>query len=438
MLTREDNERVVRVGPGTEMGNLMRQYWVPALASSELPGPDCDPVRVLLLGEQLVAFRDTSGRVGLLAHSCPHRGASLYFGRNEDCGLRCVYHGWKFDVEGNCADMPNEPAESNFRTKVKAVAYPCQERGGVIWAYLGPRAVPPPLPDIEATMLAEGEYGLRPVQQQANWLQVLEGDIDTSHFGFLHMGSIKWQDQPEGTFGHYALKDRAPRYKVIDTPYGTMYGAYRGAEPGHYYWRIAQFLFPFYSMAPGGVLGLTRMLIARVPMDDEHTMNFFWFASPGRAGPSRPRPQDDRTAYLPNAPDWYGRWRTKANLGNDFLIDRDQQRANAGNVGFTGLAGQLQDQAIVESMGPVFDRSQEHLGTADAMIIRTRKRMLDAASALAERGTAPPGVDEPEVYRVRSGGVVLPVEADWIEATRGLVAAFVDHPELDPSVGANA
>src|SRR5947209_4668148 len=160
MLTKQDNELVSRVGPGSLMGNLMRQYWIPALLSTELPGPDSDPVRVMLLGEKLIAFRDSNGRVGLLANNCPHRGASLYYGRNEDCGLRCVYHGWKFDVTGACVDMPNEPAESNFKTRVRATAYPCRERSGVIWTYMGPREAPPPMPDIEPNMLEEGEYSV--------------------------------------------------------------------------------------------------------------------------------------------------------------------------------------------------------------------------------------------------------------------------------------
>src|SRR5215208_4993228 len=154
MLTREENELLTRIGPGTPMGELLRQYWVPALLSEELPEPDGVPVRVTLLGEELVAFRDSEGRVGLVDAHCPHRGASLFFGRNEECGIRCVYHGWKFDVAGNCVDMPSEPAESNFKHKVHARAYPAHERNGIIWAYMGPREVPPPLPDIEANLMA--------------------------------------------------------------------------------------------------------------------------------------------------------------------------------------------------------------------------------------------------------------------------------------------
>jgi phenylpropionate dioxygenase-like ring-hydroxylating dioxygenase large terminal subunit len=243
MLATHDNELVTRVGPGTPMGKLMRQYWLPAMLSSELPAPDSDPVRVRLLGEQLIAFRDSTGQVGLLANNCPHRGASLFFGRNEDAGLRCVYHGWKFDVSGTCTDMPNEPAESDFRTRVKAVAYPCRERGGIVWTYMGPRAEPPPLPDLEPNMLPTDQLVVTAIQRECNWLQGLEGDLDTSHLAFLHLGAVDPERTTPGTFAHYTVKDRAPRYSVVDTEYGAMYGAYRPADAGRLYWRLAQFLF---------------------------------------------------------------------------------------------------------------------------------------------------------------------------------------------------
>src|SRR3954454_13944787 len=202
MLSVQDNELLCRVGPGTVMGGFMRQYWIPALLSAELPAPDSDPIRVLLLGEQLIAFRDTLGKVGLLQNNCPHRGASLFFGRNEEAGLRCVYHGWKFETQGNCVDMPNEPAESDFKHKVKATAYATYERGGVVWAYLGPQqSAPPPLPDLEANMVADAQAGA--VQMEANYFQILEGTIDTVHAGFLHRGAMHADEQPPGTFAEY-------------------------------------------------------------------------------------------------------------------------------------------------------------------------------------------------------------------------------------------
>src|SRR5438874_4646485 len=177
MLSPAENALLTQTNAGTPMGELFRRFWLPAMLPSELPRADSDPVRLRLLGEDLIAFRDTNGAIGVIQNNCPHRGASLFFGRNEEAGIRCVYHGWKFDVDGNCIDMPNEPAESDFRTKVKAVAYPTLERGGIVWAYLGPRQQPPPLPDLEGNMLPGAQAWA--YSQRANWFQILEGHIDT-------------------------------------------------------------------------------------------------------------------------------------------------------------------------------------------------------------------------------------------------------------------
>jgi phthalate 4,5-dioxygenase len=433
MLSTEDNQAVSRVGPGTLMGNLMRQYWIPAMLSSELPTPDSDPVRVLLLGEKLIAFRDTNGRIGLMDHNCPHRGASLFFGRNEECGLRCVYHGWKFSADGTCVDMPNEPAESDFKSKVRARAYPTQERGGVVWTYLGPRTEPPPLPDLEPNSIDDSEELLDAIQRECNWLQALEGDIDTSHFSFLHFGAQTVEQARPGTFQYYALKDRAPRYSVLDTDYGAMYGAYRPAQPGYLYWRIASFLFPFYAMIPPGVLGNQIVCRAWVPMDDEHTMFFNMQAGRTRrpVGPVGPHGITG-LEKLPNTTDWYGRFRLVSDARNDYRIDRQRQRER---LSFTGIPGiHTEDQAVTESMGPIYDRSSEHLSSADVMVIRVRRRLLEAARALAEDGTVPYSVEHPDVYRQRSGGVILPEDADWVDATAELRKAYVNHPGIDAAL----
>ena len=410
----------------------MRQYWVPAALSSELPEPDGAPLRVRLLGEDLIAFRVSSGAVGLIQNSCPHRGASLFYGRNEAEGLRCVYHGWKFDVGGRCVDMPIEPAESNFKQKVRAVTYPCVERGGLIWTYLGPRPTPPPMPELEATMLTDNR--IQVYQRDCNWMQALEGDIDTGHTVYLHLGGVDASEVPPDSWARYALADRAPRYEVTDTDSGVMYGAYRPAEADTNYWRIANFLFPFYAMIPTGVLGLEVRVRAWVPMDDAHTLAFLITHGapppPRNAGRQAVAPPET----LPNTTDWYGRFRCAADGTNDYLIDRKAQKT----VSFTGIGSiHLQDQAVTESMGPVYDRTREHLGTSDAMVIRTRKRLLDAARALRDRGQIPPGVDDPRVYAVRSGGVVLPRGADWIEATQKLRTAWTEHPGLTRSVLGN-
>jgi len=424
MLTDADNELVCRVGPGTLMGNLMRQYWIPGMLSSELPGPDCDPVRVKLLGEELIAFRDTEGRIGMIQSFCPHRGASLFYARNEEGGLRCVYHGWKFDVDGNCLDMMSEPVETDFRHKVKALTYPCQERNGAVWVYMGPEEELPLLPDIEANM-AEGYHTLA-MEHDHNWLQVLEGTIDTIHAGILHAGATRWEDQPEGSFNHYYLKNRKADFAILDTEAGTCMGTSRDGPPGMDYWRIAQFLMPFYGISPTGGgfqgKGVPSSLTAAVPMDDEHTLYVHFIA----------KSANDHYELQPNNTDWYGRFRPVEQSSNDFGLDRNLQRnskLNSGGRSYTGIPkGRHQDRAMTSSMGTIYDRSHEHLGTSDSQIIRTRRSLINAAINLAETGEAPLGVHNPEFYRVRTGEVFLPKGADWVKETSQLRKAFVEHP----------
>jgi len=333
-------------------------------------------------------------------------------------------------VRGQCVDMPSEPVDSTYASKVRATAYPCVERGGLIWAYLGPRSTPPPLPDLEPNMLAGSS--LQIYQRECNWVQALEGDIDTCHTVFLHLGHVAADDTPPGTFARYALTDRAPRYEVADTDFGVVYGAYRPAEADTHYWRMANFLFPFYAMVPTGVLGLEVRVRAWIPMDDEHTLalTISHGAQPQSRVAGRQALSPPET--LPNTTDWYGRFRCAASAGNDYQIDRKAQQKK---VSYTGIdAIFLQDQAVTESMGPIYDRTQERLGSSDQMVIRTRKRLIDAARALRDHGTVPPGVDDPTVYQVRSGGAILPRGADWLEATRELRRAGVKHPELSRSV----
>jgi phenylpropionate dioxygenase-like ring-hydroxylating dioxygenase large terminal subunit len=419
------------------MGDFMRQFWMPAVRSGELPVVDGPPLRVKLLGEELIAFRGTSGKVGLIQNACPHRGASLFFGRNEEEGLRCVYHGWKFDTAGACVDMPSEPAESNFKSKVRARAYPVEERNGILWAYLGPREVPPPLPQLEANMV-EGAT-VNTVLRECNWMQALEGDIDTVHFIFLHYGHLKLQDTFEGGFYNYQIKSPAAEYAISNTDYGTCYGAYRPAEPDTNYWRIANFLFPIYTQVPPGTLAVKRQFRAWVPMDDDHVM--FWGVNAPTDSPVENDPESQKRAFKrvqemqPDTSGWFGRSRPKAQAGNDFLLDREMQKNGESYTGLPSVF--LEDQAITESMGTIYDRSHEHLGTSDTMIIYTRRALLKAARALRETGEVPAGVDSPEVYGQRSGGVVLPRSANWFEATAELRKAFVHHApeEIQASLG---
>jgi phenylpropionate dioxygenase-like ring-hydroxylating dioxygenase large terminal subunit len=418
MTTAAESELLQRVGPGTPMGTLMREYWVPAAMATELKA-GAPPVRLLLLGEKLIAFRDDRGRVGVMDHRCPHRCASLFFGRNEENGLRCAYHGWKFDVEGNCLDMPNVPPHQSFTQKVKAKAYPATERDGLVWTYMGPRKEPPPLPCFEAVMLPEAERNLSFVQRECNWLQGLEGDIDTSHFGFLHAGAIKAEDADPESLGRYGLANRAPEYHVADTDWGTMYAAHRPAEPGTTYWRCAHFLFPFWTMPPDGVFRDHIIARAWVPMDDMHTM--FVSLSWKKNTPGLRNLKDGTRIvgaatghkYLPNTTDWHGRWHLAANASNDYRIDREIQRTQS----FSGIDGiLLQDTAMTESMGAMVDHSFEHLAVSDLMITRTRRRLIQAARAAAE-GILPNGVDHPEIYAgARGGDFLASASVGWLEA----------------------
>jgi phthalate 4,5-dioxygenase len=433
VLSIEDNETVTQVGPGTIMGGFMREYWIPALLSEELPHPDCDPLRVRLLGEDLIAFRDTAGNVGLIANLCPHRGASLFFGRNEEAGIRCVYHGWKFDTSGACTDMPNEPPESNFKDRVRATAYPCVEKAGLVFVYMGSRDTLPPLPGIEALDLPAGKYHLLATLKECNWLQALEGDIDTVHAAFLHGGALQAEWFPEGSFSYYELSQRAPHFAAVDTDYGTIYGAYRDAGHDRDYWRIGQFLFPFWTSPGSGVLGRKISNKAWVPMDDTHTM-VFWIQSVEEAT-HRGTPTVGDPERLPNTTDWYGRYRTVYNSENDFMIDRALQREWGS---YTGMPVQFnngpEDTAVQVSMGAILPREIEHLGTSDLMIIRTRQRLLEASRAFLEHKTPPPALDTPSVYGVRAGGAFVPKDVDWLEHVEDLLRPYVDHPDLAPDI----
>jgi hypothetical protein len=353
-------------------------------------------------------------------HRCPHRCASLFLGRNEENGIRCVYHGWKFDAAGNCIDMPNTPPRQDYKQKVKAKAYKVAERNGLVWVYMGERAEAPPLPGIEASLLPESDLQIVFAQRECNWLQALEGDIDTSHFGFLHAGSVDPADVPADNLIRWTVANRAPEYHVADTDWGTMYAAYRPAEGSRTYWRFANFLFPFWTQTPQGAFDRVNSR-AWVPMDDTHTMfvSLTWKNLPtSRAALSHTRdlPGSKLTMdFVPNTTDWFGRWRLAGNQGNDWLIDRQSQK-NGGI--YTGIVGiQAQDQAITESMGPVIDHGFEHLGPSDKMITRTRRRLLRAARALKKDGTVPPGVDNPDIFvGVRSGDFLTDEKIGWRDA----------------------
>jgi phthalate 4,5-dioxygenase oxygenase subunit len=406
MTTSQESEILTRIGPGTPMGNLMRHYWFPALKSAELKA-DGDPVRFMLLGEKLVAFRDTAGRVGVMDHRCPHRCASLFLGRNEQGGIRCVYHGWKYDVTGQCLEQPNLPPHQVFADKVHAKAYRAAERNGIVYVYMGEAAKAPPLPNLPATHIPEEEAEIAFVLRNCNWLQGLEGDIDTSHLNFLHFGSMGPSNYAPSDPSRFGAIHRDPEYKAESTELGTIYGAYRPAEQGDTYWRIAHFLFPCWTLAPFIAFEHYRIARAWVPLDDTHMM--FVMIGP-KTGPGS---SNQRAPLLPNTTDWLGRYRAVQNFENDYLIDRDAQRSK----NFTGIENiHIQDQAVTESMGDITEHGLETLAPSDRMIAVTRRRLLTAAKALAEQGTPPPGAGTPEAYgRVRGGFFVAPETRAWPE-----------------------
>lgn len=420
MLSREDNEFLTRVGPGTPMGALLRRHWLPFLRSDELT-VDAPPRRVKLLGECLVAFRDSAGRAGLLGEHCPHRRASLYYGRNEEGGLRCVYHGWKFDVAGRCLDMPSEPAGSSFRHKVRAESYPVLERGGLLWAYLGPAEKRAELPEFEWLGLPVAQrYASRWVQD-CNYAQALEGEIDEAHVSFLHRRYDAPGVPKAALTGGYFREDTAPRYTVHETPYGLACGARRSVEGDQYLWRVNLFLMPCFTLIPPSDDPNVRLFRAWVPADDEHTsvLCVTWRTD----GPvSQAELAQWKNGEVAHRKVQEGTATPVERADNDYLIDREAQRTRS----FTGIAGiRAQDAMVTESAGAIVDRAREHLGTSDKAVIAFRQRLLAAARQLAQ-GIEPQSPYDPDCYRVRAHADLVPRdERDFTEheaIRRGMLA----------------
>jgi phthalate 4,5-dioxygenase len=374
MLSIEDNALVTRTNPATPMGNLIRRYWVPALLSEEIPAPDGPPARVKLLGEDLVAFRDTDGRIGLIGEHCAHRGTSLFFGRNEECGLRCVYHGWKFDKEGNVVDTPAEPAGSDFRKKLRHTAYPTHEANGIIYAYLGPRDKMPLFPDYEWTQVPLEFTYVTKCLLECNYLQGLEGECDSSHLSFLHRAFTNERNQP------LYKSDTAPFYETEDTDFGVRLVATRNAPDNQHYVRFSAFVMPVYGCVPAGrpTNELEGYEIhTYVPADDTHCWRYDIGFRRDRAV------RDEEVHRRRQIKSDYTRIR---DAHNNYLQDRQMQKT----VNFTGIEDFLNhDACATESMGAIFDRSKEHLGVSDKAVIAVRKFLLTAVKELQE-GKEPP------------------------------------------------
>ena len=419
-MNREMAEVLVRVGPDTPMGRLMRRYWVPVLASSEIPEPDCPQVRVKILGEKLLAFRDTEGRAGLIDEFCAHRGVSLFFGRNEECGIRCSYHGWKFDLNGQCVELPSVPALAG---KMSIKAYPCIERGGLVWAYMGPAGKQPPPPGLEWCNLPESHRYVSKRLQECSWLQAMEGGIDTTHASWVHRFELDIDPMHrEAVANKYIKADRNAVFDVEDMPHGLSIYGRRNGEADSYYWRITQYLFPWYTLIPpfgphplGGHVW--------VPIDDEHcwawSINFY---------PDKPLSADERrdlgegkgihVKYEP------GSFRPAANKDNDYLIDRTAQKEKRSFSGVEGFS--VQDASLQESMGPIQDHSREHLVATDKPISMARRMLFNAALNLSQ-GIEPPAL-EASAQRVRAASVLLERSASVIDWANGALYDELGQP----------
>jgi phthalate 4,5-dioxygenase len=407
MLTREESELLTRVGPGTPMGELFRRYWIPAGASRELPAPDCPPVRVKLLGEELVMFRDSSGKVGVLAEKCAHRRASLYFGRNEEGGLTCVYHGWKYDTEGNILETPCEPDESRIRFHVKQTAYPTFEKNGLILTYMGPRDKMPLVPNYEWLTLPEDHVFVEDkMWNECNWLQGLEGDNDSSHVQYLHRNnSLK-------------VVPSMARKLTFDVDRGDWFvktAAVRHLSETEKYVRVNFFMLPCMGGPPqNGVNGISDgfQAVHQVPADDEHTWRIDVWTR--RTGPIEMRGGGGgRWPGFDGMPPVGSDGRKVANKSNNYLQDRERMKTDV----YAGIpfGPHTQDAAMTESMGAISDRWNEHLGLSDAGPATMRQLLLKVVRDVMD-GKDPPGISydpNDNTFNLDLVHGVLPPGVDW-------------------------
>lgn len=416
MLSREDNHLLTRTGPGTAMGALFRHFWQPVALSRELPEPDGAPLRARVLGEDLRLFRATDGTVGVVSPRCPHRGADLFFGRNEAGGIACAYHGWKFATDGRCLAIPSMepgPARERAEANVRLLAYPVVERGGFVWAYLGPRGHQPPPPDLEFMVIPESHVYVSKKLQECNWAQACEGGLDTAHFSFLHMSVSDARDvtsrlmakvSSDADTVRWMRADGAPRFTILEHPVGLVLGAARHGDPGRNYWRVSQFLMPNHGLTPNAFKGESYHGQCWVPIDDESCWiyNYTW-------NPERALTDDERARYAQGSgihaivDEHHVPIRRR---DNDYLLDRDRQK----HENYSGIEGiSEQDAAIQDSQGFIADRTQEHLGPTDLGITRFRRMVLAAAKAVAE-GEPPAAARQSALYRVRGGGALADVD----------------------------
>ncbi|MYB40564.1 Rieske 2Fe-2S domain-containing protein [Candidatus Saccharibacteria bacterium] len=410
MLTAEDNNRLTGVSAGTPVGELMRRYWHPVLLSTELPNPDCPPVRVRLLGEDFVAFRDTSGQLGIVESRCPHRKVELYFGRNEECGLRCIFHGWKFDVNGNCVDMPNttEAAAERMKPRAAIKALEVVESNGAIWArFRAPEgeALSEGLSQFPFIGLPDSHVHVSKFLQKTNWAHPLEGAIDTSHFTFLHGPVVAPErhenESPQQARFRWIAEDGAPKMHLINHDAGMAIGAARSADGEGSYWRITQFLMPNMVLTPHAFPGETNFGGTWTPVDDENTWVFNYAYNLQRPLTDQERDdyQSGRRGGIPATDE---NFYPLANPSNEFMLDREFQ-ASGEPFSFSGVKGVKEQDSVVQySQGTIHDRTNELLVQTDRAVVYFRRHILEAAQALAD-GEIPASLKCADVFRVGSG-----------------------------------
>ena len=408
MLNQADNELLTRVGPGTPMGAMLREYWVPACRSAKLEA-DGAPERIRLFGENFVAFRVTDGRVGFIQEACPHRCASLALARNEEGGLRCIFHGWKFSVEGKCVDAPTEPSGQRavFAERVPVRSHPTHEAGGIVWVYMGKKATPPRFPDYEFTQLPDDHVQPTRGVIRTNWLQGLEALLDSAHVGFLHSANLG-SDVGRQIFGgeaDYMLNDGAPEFEFMDQPYGFREGAIRG-EGGLNYARIREVSLPFFSFIPS-TPGGPAIVCCSIPIDDVTTAQ--WYIA---YDPYRPLERDMMSAYgnTSGNPDFFN-----SDMGGpETMWNQDRAAMKAGHwSGIVGRGNAYEDFVVQESMGPIVDRSQEFLGTCDRVIYRARRMLQDAIERFQATGEVSFAGSDVDYARIRAISFALPEGQDW-------------------------
>ena len=406
MLSATDNAYLNTSEPNTPMGNYLRCHWHPVALSEEVAKPDCAPIRLKVMGEDLLLFRDSKGNTGLIEPFCAHRGADLFFGRNEECGIRCIYHGWKYDIHGNCIDMPNVPKDAAYHGKIKIKAYPTQEFADMVWAYMGPPDIQPfEVPQLEAGLVPPSHRYVTKRLVECNWTHSMEGALDTAHFSFLHMPAPAFRKDDSSNIAadesriRWLRNDPAPRFKIIDHEVGFLIGGARNADPGDHYWRLTQYMLPTHSITPSAMPNETYYGYSWVPIDDYSCWMYVYAWHPDQA-----ISDEERKKYIKGG---YGQFAELGpgyvplrNRSNSYLMSREEQK----NISFTGIRGIAeQDQMAQESQGYMIDRTKENLSPTDVGIIRFRKLLLQEAKAFAA-GKKPDSPNKAKDYCVRGGG----------------------------------